>query len=174
MPIGTQVFGRPRTAVHDATQRPFAGSKSDGWPALIYSTNFGCKLTKSIARRVAVLLVEDEALIRMMIAGMIEELGHKVVGEAGNITEALNLATSADFGIAILDINLGGYRIEPVVEIIDRRGLPFVFASGYGAKGLVEKFKNRPLLQKPFRLEQLGKAIEAALGGASSIPSHPA
>jgi hypothetical protein len=60
------------------------------------------------------------------------------------------------------------------VEIIDRRGLPFVFASGYGAKGLPEKFNNRPVLQKPSLSEQLGKAIEAALGGASSIPTHPA
>src|ERR1700694_1712336 len=132
MPIGTQVFGRPRTAVHDATQRPFAGSKSDGSAALICSANFGCKLMKSIARSVAVLLVEDEALIRMMIAGMIEELGHKVVGEAGNITEALNLATYADFSIAILDINLGGYGIEPVVEVIDRGGLLFVFVLCFG------------------------------------------
>lgn len=70
----TQVFGRRRTAVHDATQRPFAGSKSDGSAALICSTNFGGKLMKSLARSVAVLVVEDEALIRMMIAGMIEEL----------------------------------------------------------------------------------------------------
>jgi CheY-like chemotaxis protein len=173
MPIGTQVFGRPRTAVHNATQRAFAGSKSNGWAALICSKNFGCKLMKSIARSVAVLVVEDEALIRMMIAGMIEELGHKVVGEAGNITEALNLATSADFSIAILDINLGGYRIEPVVEIIDRRGLPFVFASGYGAKGLPEKFNNRPVLQKAISVGATGKGDRSGVGRSVKYSKPP-
>jgi hypothetical protein len=55
------------------------------------------------------------------------------------------------------------------VEIIDCRGLPFVFASGYGAKGSPEKFCDRPVLQKPFLTQQLEKAIHAALGGAASI-----
>jgi CheY-like chemotaxis protein len=128
-----------------------------------------CGLMKSISRNVSVLLVEDEALIRMMFAGMIEELGHTVVAEAGNIADALNHAKSADFSVAILDINLAGYRIDPVAEIIDGRGLPFIFASGYGSKGLPEKFCDRPVLQKPFLTERLGKAIEAALGGAASI-----
>ena len=52
-------------------------------------------------------LVEDETLIRMMIAGIVEELGHTVVAEAGNISDVLKLAKTADFGIAILDINVG-------------------------------------------------------------------
>ena len=99
----------------------------------------------------------------MMIAGMIEELGHDVVAEAGNITEALKLAKTTDFGIAILDINVGGERIEPVAEIIHDRLLPFVFASGYGAAGLPEKFRGRTVLQKPFLVKQLAEAIAVAL-----------
>lgn len=99
-----------------------------------------------------------------MIAGMIEELGHTVVAEAGNIDDALKLAQTADFEIAILDINVGGDRIEPVAEIIDSRHLPFIFASGYGAAGLPEKFRDRPALQKPFQISKLREVIEAALG----------
>jgi DNA-binding NarL/FixJ family response regulator len=57
--------------------------------------------TESKQRQVPVLLVEDEALIRMMIAGMVKELGHSVAGEAANITDALRLARTADFEIAI-------------------------------------------------------------------------
>jgi CheY-like chemotaxis protein len=116
------------------------------------------------SRQVSVLLVEDEALIRMMIAGMVEELGHTVVAEAGNMTEALALARTADFEIAVLDINVGGHRIEPVADIIASRDLPFIFASGYGAAGAPEKFRDRPTLQKPFLIERLGKAIEETLG----------
>ncbi len=109
------------------------------------------------------MLVEDEALIGMMIAGMIEELGHTVVAQAANIEDALKLARTADFGIAVLDINVGGDRIEPVAEIINDRRLPFVFASGYGAAGMPEKFRDRPILQKPFVMERLGEAIQKAL-----------
>ena len=108
-------------------------------------------------------LVEDETLIRMMIAGMVEGLGHTVVAEAGNIGDALKLAQTADFEIAILDINVGGNRIEPVAEIISDRCLPFIFASGYGAAGMPEKFRDRTVLQKPFLMERLGEAIETAL-----------
>ena len=118
---------------------------------------------ESKSRGVSVFLVEDETLIRMMIAGIVEELGHTVVAEAGNISDVLKLAKTADFGIAILDINVGGDRIEPVAEIIDSRHLPFIFASGYGSAGLPEKFRDRPVLQKPLVIPRLGEAIEAAL-----------
>jgi CheY-like chemotaxis protein len=124
---------------------------------------------KSPTRDISFLLVEDEALIRMMVSGMIEELGHTVAAEAGNIADALNLAQSADFRVAILDINLAGHRIDPVAEIIERRGLPFIFSSGYGAKGLPAKFYDRPVLQKPFLIERLVEAIEAAVGGTTSL-----
>ena len=79
---------------------------------------------KSNPRQVSVFLVEDETLIRMMIAGMAEELGHTVVAEAGNIKDALTLARNANFEIAVLDINVGGERIEPVAEIVAGRDLP--------------------------------------------------
>ena len=121
-------------------------------------------MTRTNQRRVSVLLVEDETLIRMMLAGMVEELGHTVVGEAANIPDALRLAQTADFDVAILDINVGGSRIDPVAAIINSRGLPFVFASGYGAVGAPEAFRDRTVLQKPFLMERLGAAIEAAMG----------
>jgi DNA-binding NarL/FixJ family response regulator len=54
--------------------------------------------------RAKFLLVEDEAMIRMMIADMLDELGHTVVAEAGNIDSALRLAETSEFDIAILDI----------------------------------------------------------------------
>jgi CheY-like chemotaxis protein len=120
-------------------------------------------LTEDRVHRLSVMLVEDETLIRMMIAGMIDELGHTVVAEAANIGDALKLARTAGFQIAILDINVGGDRIDPVAEIINERRLPFVFASGYGAAGMPEGFRDRPVLQKPFLIERLQQAMETAL-----------
>jgi DNA-binding NtrC family response regulator len=120
-------------------------------------------LTQLKRRLVSVLLVEDETLIRMMIAEMIEELGHSVAGEASNIADAVRLANTATFEFAILDINLAGSKIDPVAEIVSRRGVPFIFASGYGAAGVPSSFRDRAVLQKPFLIERLGEVIEAAL-----------
>ena len=114
-------------------------------------------------RPVSVLLVEDEALIRMMIAEMIEELGHSVAGEASNIADALRLAQTASFEFAILDINLAGAKIDPVAEIMSGRGVPFIFASGYGRAGVPDSFSDHTVLQKPFLIERLSEAIETAL-----------
>ena len=80
----------------------------------------------------SIFLVEDEVLIRMMLADMVEELGYRVVAETGNVQDARALAETIFFDIAILDINIAGSSIAPVATIIARRGLPFFFVSGYG------------------------------------------
>jgi CheY-like chemotaxis protein len=108
-----------------------------------------------------IFLVEDDAIIRMMIAQMVEELDHCVVAEAGRIEVALPLAEHAAFDLAISDINIGGLKINPVAEIVQARGLPLLFASGYGPPGVPESFKGRPALRKPFQIEELGKAIDS-------------
>ena len=113
----------------------------------------------------SIFLVEDEVLIRMMLAEMVEELGHRVVAEAGNIKDGQALAGSAVFDLALLDINLDGRCIRPVAEIIARRGLPFLFVSGYGSGP--EQFSDRPVLQKPVPISKLGEAIDSMLSSAA-------
>ena len=115
-------------------------------------------------RKAAIFLVEDEALIRMMIIGMLDELGHSVVAEAGNIQEGMALAETAEFDVALLDINVGGESIVPIAEIIRGRGLPFLFITGYAQIGLSEPFVEQPVLQKPFVITSLADAIEKVLG----------
>jgi CheY-like chemotaxis protein len=109
-------------------------------------------------------LVEDEALLRMMTVEMLEELGHRVVAEAGTITAAEPLARNAEFDLALLDINVGGTNIAPIAEIIADRGLPFVFVSGYGSEGRPQSFKDRPALRKPFLIESLADMIKKVVG----------
>jgi CheY-like chemotaxis protein len=115
----------------------------------------------------SVFLVEDEVMIRMMVADMLDELGYSVAAEAGEINEAIKLAQSTDFDIAILDVNVNGKVISPVAELIKARNRPFIFATGYGSQGLPEEYRDRPALQKPFQLESLGKMIETALKSAA-------
>jgi CheY-like chemotaxis protein len=110
-----------------------------------------------------VFLVEDEVMIRMMVSDMLEDLGYRVVAEAGEINEAMKLAQTAEFDIAILDVNVNGKVISPVAELIRARNLPFIFATGYGSSGLPEEYRDRPALQKPFQLETLARMIDTAL-----------
>ena len=111
----------------------------------------------------SVFLVEDEVMIRMMVADMLEELGYSVAAEAGEINEAMKLAQSTEFDLAILDVNVNGKVISPVAEVIQARNRPFVFATGYGAQGLPEEFRNRPTLQKPFQMETLAQVLSSTL-----------
>jgi len=109
-----------------------------------------------------VLVVEDELMIRMLLEGMLTDLGHTVAAEAGGIEEALSLAKQGEFDVAVLDVNLNDKPITPVVEVLVQRGVPFVFASGYGLRGVPEAYRQNPTLQKPFQVEALAQAIDEA------------
>src|SRR6202049_393686 len=124
-------------------------------------------MTASTPRGGSVFLVEDEVMIRMMVADMLEELGYSVAAEAGEIGEAVKLAQSTAFDLAILDVNVNGKVITPVAELIKARNLPFIFATGYGSSGLPEDYRDRPALQKPFQLETLAQMINSTLKGAT-------
>jgi CheY-like chemotaxis protein len=111
------------------------------------------------ARPLSVFLVEDEPMIRIMVTDMLEELGHRVVAEAGDVEEGATLAQSAHFDLAILDVNLRGKLITPVAELIKARGLPIILATGYGSEGVPEEFRDLPALAKPYRQETLATMI---------------
>src|SRR3979490_131294 len=78
----------------------------------------------------SVFLVEAAVMIRMMVADMLDELGYSVAAEAGEIGEAIKLAQSTEFDIAILDVNVNGKVITPAAELITARTRPLIFATG--------------------------------------------
>ncbi|ALL14238.1 response regulator [Caulobacter henricii] len=107
-----------------------------------------------------VLVVEDEALVSMLVEDMLSDLGCTVIGPAAELEEALRLAGSAEMDAALLDVNLGGRPIFPVADALKARGVPFAFASGYGAAGLSESHRGSLVLQKPFRETDLRRVLE--------------
>jgi CheY-like chemotaxis protein len=110
-----------------------------------------------------VFLVEDELMIRMLLEDMLDELGYEVAAQAARIDEALDTAKTAEFDLAILDVNVNGHSIGPVADAIAARGIPFVFATGYGERGLPEAHRDRPALKKPFQVDGLGQTLRSAL-----------
>ena len=133
------------------------------------------------ARRV--LVVEDEALVAMMIADILEDLGFHVVGPAANVTQALTLIEAEGPEAAVLDVNLGGEKVYPVAEALRSRGVPHLFLTGYGAAGVDPDFATVRILQKPVREQVLARAVaeilpdprEAPSGGSvPALPGSPA
>ena len=109
-----------------------------------------------------VLVVEDEIMIRLLLEDMLGDLGYTITAAVGRIDDAVKVAKTGNFDVAILDVNLNGQTVGPVAEILEARGLPFVFATGYGERGLPERFSKRPTLQKPFQQENLGRILSQA------------
>jgi CheY-like chemotaxis protein len=103
------------------------------------------------------LVVEDEYLIRMLLEDMLIDLGYSIAAAVGTVAE------DGEFNAAILDVNLDGQEIYPVAEILTKRGLPFVFVTGYGENSLPAIYRDRPALQKPFQAERLQETLEGML-----------
>lgn len=110
-----------------------------------------------------VLVVEDEMLVAMNLEDTLVDLGAEVVGPAMRLDTALELARIEQFDVAVLDINLHGGRSYPVAEALRERGLPFVFATGYGHAEGAEAFSDVAILVKPYRAEELADALKSAL-----------
>lgn len=111
-----------------------------------------------------VLLVEDEGVIALLIESMLTDLGHQVVGPVPRLAKALEVAQSETFDLAILDVNLNGSPSFPIAHRLRERGIPFVFATGYGSPGLPGEFSDIAVLQKPFKVKQLAEAIDLVSG----------
>lgn len=112
-----------------------------------------------------ILIVEDESLVAMMIEDLLTDLGHEVVGVAGRLQQGIELAGQLAIDFAVVDLNLNGERTFPIAEVLRSRGIPLIFATGYGAGGLSDEWRGTPVVQKPFQPHELENALAKALGG---------
>ena len=111
-----------------------------------------------------VLVVEDEPVIAMTIEDMLVDLGYEVVGPASSLDQAQALAETERLDAAVLDININGGRSYIVADELRRRRIPFVYATGYGEEGIENGGGGIPILQKPYRQDQVETVLCRLLG----------
>ena len=119
----------------------------------------GAVIVLKPAEKPRVLLVEDEALVAMMIQETLAEFGFQVIGPVSTASEALASARDSRFDAAVLDINLGDGMVYSVAELLSKRGVPFVFVTGYDADSVDARFAGVPILQKPIERNMLQKVF---------------
>jgi CheY-like chemotaxis protein len=108
-----------------------------------------------------ILVVEDSPVVGPFTADMLEELGCEVIGTAPNMAAARQLVEAGGFDAALMDVHIRGERVFPLCEVLDAKGIPFVFTSGYADWHMAEKWHDRPRLQKPYSLDQVESALKA-------------
>jgi PAS domain S-box-containing protein len=106
-----------------------------------------------------VLLVEDEALVAMMMQDVLEDLGCRVNGPYRTITSAVEAAKDEPVDLALLDINLGEELVYPAADVLAARGIRFVFLTGYDNAHVDARYRYAPVLQKPFDREALQRVL---------------
>jgi CheY-like chemotaxis protein len=106
-----------------------------------------------------ILVVEDEMMVLMLIEDMLGDLGCEAVSTAATVDQALALMDGRTFDVAMLDVNLNGQNSYPVADALAARDIPFVFSTGYSDHVTKAGYPGRPVLQKPFRFEQLVEVL---------------
>ena len=108
-----------------------------------------------------VLIVEDEIVVALFMEDILAEFGYRVAGVVSRLEEAM--ARESDFDIAVLDVHLNGKNVFGFADKLAAQDTPFVFATGYGERGIPDRHRGRPVLQKPFSPEDLKRVLAAVV-----------
>lgn len=122
-------------------------------------------MPENVGQARSILIVEDEPLIAMMLEDFLLSLGHEVRGTCESVGEAMKAVQAGNFDIAILDINLKGESVWPVAAELRVRDIPFIIASGGHVDPPPAEFASVPMIDKPYTIDRVTPAIEAALAG---------
>ena len=121
-----------------------------------------------------ILVVEDEAIVRLDLELALADLGHDVVASAVDLPRGLKAASEAEFDLAIFDLDLLGQSSAPIARQLRERQKPTICTSGY-AESHVTAIVSGVYLGKPYDLSALGRAIDRAVSAppAPGLGSQP-
>jgi two-component SAPR family response regulator len=111
-----------------------------------------------------VLIVEDQYLIADDLSRALASLGGVIVGPVATTEAASAEMTQTDIDLAFLDVNLDEKMVFPLADELERRGIPFIFATGHDASILPERFKSKLRLEKPFTVHSVHEAVRQLMG----------
>ena len=98
----------------------------------------------------SVLVVEDEPLLAMDLERLLDEVGYRVMGPATSTARAIQLIELETPALTILDLNLGGEMVFPLLDVLAQRGIPFLIVSGHSPEMVPARHRPRPFMQKPY------------------------
>jgi PAS domain S-box-containing protein len=102
-----------------------------------------------------IMIVEDEALVAMILEDQLEDLGLSIVSSCNSVSEAIKAINRRPPEAAILDVNLGGELVYPVADVLLERGIPFLFVTGYGRESIDRRYSSIQVLEKPVERQAL-------------------
>ena len=108
-----------------------------------------------------ILIVEDEIIVAMFLEDLLGDFGYEVTGVVSHLDDAM--AHPATYDLAVLDVHINGRSVFDFADMLAARGTPFIFATGYGARGIPDRHAGRPVVQKPFQPEELKWMLSQAL-----------
>ena len=112
-----------------------------------------------------VLLVEDSLLIALDGEAMLQDAGAATVEVVSNAEAALRFIAAKTCSVAVLDVNLGSGTSMPVADELAKRGIPFIFASGYNDSSTIpQRFRHVPIVVKPYSIAGLISTISETVG----------
>ena len=126
-------------------------------------------LIDSLLKGARILVVEDDWLISKLLADFLTDYGCVIVGPVSSVAGALVLASEEAIDAALLDLNVKGEEVYPVARTLADRSIPFAFLTGYVASKVSQTYRERPVLRKPFLVENLVLILEGMLNQTGEI-----
>lgn len=141
------------------TQVPLNASEGNDEAASIELEENKKNSSKRLADR-AVLLVEDELLIAMELEMALEAVGSEIKGPYSEVSDVLKSLSGMELDAAILDVNINGVIVFPIADILEKRGIPFLFHTGNSdAQELRLRYPAAPVIKKPCNIEEILNSV---------------
>ena len=112
-----------------------------------------------------ILVVEDEFLVAMELESILVAGGHEVLGPFSTVMAALAVLEQCRPDAAVLDVNLRGEAVTPVVQSLRRMDVPFVLATAYRADDLPDALRGAVNMGKPVDARSVIATLQKMLGG---------